>query len=240
MKETIKISNGFKGMVAHRGAGKVETENTLKAFIRSAQKSYHGLECDIHLSKDRKLVISHDSNLMRVGKVNLEIEAHTYEEIKAVKFADINTGEIDEDIYCPLLSEYLEVCKKYDKVPVIELKESLDSEAVDETIREVEEAGLIDKVCIISFFPGYLTKIRAKYPDIEIEFLTQEYNQGILDLCRQFRFDIDAYYKVVDKKVIDDFHKYGLKVNVYTVDNEEDALRLISYGIDFITSNILE
>ena len=39
---------------------------------------------------------------------------------------------------------------------------------------------------------------------------------------------------------IEVFHAAGLTVNCWTVDNEEDAKRLVDMGVDYITSNILE
>lgn len=240
MLDTIKKDVSFSGMVGHRGCGGLQTENTLRAFNEGGRRSYVGLECDVHSTKDKIIVVSHDSSLLRVGGIDMKIPEHTFEELRAVRFPDLNTGKIEDDLFVPLLTEYLHVCKKYDKRPVIELKETLAEDDIEEVIKEVKESGLIDKVIFISFFPGYLTKVRRMLPEVEIEFLSQIYTPGILDFCSQFKFGIDAYYKVMTKEIIDGFHKAGLKVNVYTVDNKEDVERLASYGIDYITSNIVE
>ena len=240
MKETIIVNESFKGMVAHRGAALINTENTLRAFNFAARKSYLGMECDVHPSKDGLIVISHDSNLKRVSGEDFYIPDHTYEEIKKVKFIDINTGNKDDELYAPLLSEYLELCKEFNKVPVIELKETIKEENLPQIKKLVEEAGLDKKVVFISFFPGSLTKMRELMPEVEIEFLTSVYNDSILDMCVQFNFGIDADYRIMTTDIIDKYHKNTLKVNVYTENDPEDAKKLISYGIDYITSNILE
>ena len=52
--------------------------------------------------------------------------------------------------------------------------------------------------------------------------------------------DADVGYGAIDKEYVDLLHSKGIKVNCWTVDNPEDAKRLIEYGVDFITSNILE
>ena len=240
MKETIKVDPNFKGMVAHRGAALINTENTMRAFNFSARQSYLGMECDVHPTKDGQIVISHDSNLKRVSGVDFYIPDHTYEEIKAVKFIDINTGEVDEELYAPLLTEYLDVCKEFNKVAVIELKDTIKPENLPQIRDLVKEKGMEDKVIFISFFPGYLTKMRELMPNVEMEFLTYVFSDSILDMCIQFNLGIDADYHIMTKDIIDKYHKNNLKVNVYTENDKDDALKLISYGIDYITSNILE
>lgn len=238
--DTIHISVPFKGMVGHRGCAGLQTENTLKAFEEGGKRTYCGLECDIQSTKDKILVISHDETLNRVGHVDLRINQHTYQEIEQVSFIDKETGLINPLMHAPLFSDYLKVCKKYHKIPVVELKETLENEDIIEAIKEVKEAGLIDRVIFISFYPGYLTKVREMLPKVEIELLSQVFTDGIFDLCVQFGFGIDADYHVMTSDIIKRYHDAGLKVNVYTVDHKEDAERLISYGIDFVTSNIVE
>ena len=240
MKDTIKVDSNFKGMVAHRGAALINTENTMRAFNFSATKSYVGMECDVHPTKDGKIVISHDSNLKRVSGVDFYIPDHTYDEIKEVKFIDINTNETDNELYAPLLSDYLKVCKEYHKRPVIELKETIKSENLPQIKKMVEDMGLENEVIFISFFPGYLTKMRELMPNVEMEFLTEVFNDSILDMCIQFNLGIDANYRIMTKEIIDKYHNNNLKVNVYTENDKDDAIKLISYGIDYITSNILE
>lgn len=240
MSDTIKLNNGFKGMVAHRGAALINTENTLKAFNFSAKRTYVGLECDVHPSRDGLIVISHDSNLKRVSGTDLYIPNYDYEDIKKVKFIDINTNSLSDELYAPLLKDYLKVCKENGKVAVIELKETIKEKDLYEVKRIVEEENMMDNVIFISFFVGYLVKLRGLLPQVEMQFLTEVFNSTVLDICVQYNLGIDANYKIMTKEIIDLYHKNNLKVNVYTVNDLEVALKLISYGIDYITSNILE
>ena len=52
--------------------------------------------------------------------------------------------------------------------------------------------------------------------------------------------DLDIDYKSVYPELVEECHKNGIEINCWTVDNREDAERLIKYGVDYITSNILE
>jgi len=239
-KETIKVDSSFKGMVGHRGGASLETENTLKAFKAGGKRSYYGLECDVHASKDHVICISHDESLSRVGGIEMRIPAYNYSEIRKIKFVDITTGKVSDECFAPLLTEYLDICKESKKHPVIELKESLGVEDLLEVLKEVEEKGLMDEVVFISFYPGYLTKVREMYPNVKMQFLSQMYTDGILDLCVQYNMGIDILETVLTKEIIDKYHKNNLVVNCYTVNDKARALELIGWGIDYITSNILE
>ncbi len=240
-KDTIKIGVPFKGMIGHRGCAGLETENTLKAFNEGGSRSYIGLECDVHPTLDGFIVVNHDETLERVVGNKAIINKMNFSELREIPFPDkSNNNEINPLIRLPLLEEYLDVCIKYNKIPVVELKQTLKSKDINKVLEIVNSKHLMDKVIFISFFPGYLTKIRRKLPNVQIQFLSQKWSEGVFNLCTHFNFGIDLEHTECTKEVIDKMHSKGLKVNVYTVDDKDEALRLISYGIDFITSNILE
>ena len=56
----------------------------------------------------------------------------------------------------------------------------------------------------------------------------------------QLKMDLDVYYKFVTADIVRLCHAHGIKVNVWTVDDPEEARQLVEMGVDFITSNILE
>lgn len=56
----------------------------------------------------------------------------------------------------------------------------------------------------------------------------------------QYDFDLDIEYHVLSQQIVDRLHSAGRKVNVWTVDDPAVAGTLISWGVDHITSNILE
>ena len=51
---------------------------------------------------------------------------------------------------------------------------------------------------------------------------------------------LDIAYPALTEDAVRALHDCGVEVNCWTVDNPEDAKRLISWGVDYITSNILE
>ncbi len=91
-----------RAMFAHRGyhcADKLIPENSMPAF-RAAIRHGYGIELDLRLTRDGRLVVFHDDNLTRMCRVPGRIESYTYEELK--RFRLLNTAE-----KIPLFSEVL-------------------------------------------------------------------------------------------------------------------------------------
>ena len=66
---TIKITDPRKPlMVAHRGLSGLETENTCAAFVAAGNRSYFGIETDVHRTKDGKYVVFHDDTTGRLAE----------------------------------------------------------------------------------------------------------------------------------------------------------------------------
>src|SRR4051794_14509588 len=60
-------------LIAHRGASVDAPENTLAAFRLAIEQGADGLECDLRMSKDGVIVISHDDTLERTHDVDHRI-----------------------------------------------------------------------------------------------------------------------------------------------------------------------
>lgn len=69
-------------IVGHRGAMGLAPENTLKAFRIGCESNAQVVECDIHLSKDKQLIVIHDNILDRTTNGNGWVGDFTLEELK--------------------------------------------------------------------------------------------------------------------------------------------------------------
>lgn len=101
---------------AHRGLWdlkKGRPENSMPAF-RAAVDKHYAIELDVHLTKDRRLVVFHDDTLNRVCGVSGTPEGSTWEELSALSLS--GTGE-----HMPLFHDVLQMVNG--QVPIlIELK----------------------------------------------------------------------------------------------------------------------
>ena len=67
--DTCKLNGRKPKMIAHRGVSKLERENTCAAFIAAGNRSYFGIETDVHVTADGQYVIIHDDTTTRVAGV---------------------------------------------------------------------------------------------------------------------------------------------------------------------------
>ena len=82
----------------HRGSPTLSTENTLTSFEKAIEQGVDGLEFDIRLSKDKKIVIFHDENLQRLAKVNQKIKNLTYSQLQEIPLEQNQTIPLLDDI----------------------------------------------------------------------------------------------------------------------------------------------
>ena len=239
---TVKISNKKTTlMVAHRGVSGLETENTIAAFIAAGNRSHYGIETDMHMTKDGYFVVCHDSSLARVSGVELVIEDSTLKEVQSVALMDKDGTVGRVDLRVPRLEDYIKICRRYEKVAVLELKGAYTDEQTERFIEIIRSLDYLDKTVFIAFDYDNLLKVRKILPSQPAQFLTSaEITDELIERLKADKLDLDAYYKTLSEEVINKLHKVGIKVNAWTVDNPETAEKLSSYGIDFITSNILE
>ena len=155
--DTIKIEKLNAKMVAHRGLSKIEPENTLAAFELAGKKSYYGIECDVHVTKDKKYVINHDHSLLRTYGIEKDVEELTLAELKEIK-------NIENNAPVPEYFEYLEICKKYSKIAVVELKGIYTIEDLEGFIEETKKSGYLENTVFIAFDLINLINLRKLLP----------------------------------------------------------------------------
>ncbi len=240
---TIKIDSKNAKMIAHRGLSGLERENTNAAFVAAGNRSYFGIETDVHRTLDGKYVVIHDETTERVtdGKVNINVEKSNYADFSELVLPDIDGSTERTDIKIPLLSEYVKICKKYEKKCVLELKNGFSVEEIKEIVEIIKSENYLENVIFISFSFENCTNLRHLVPDSDIQFLTSgDVTDELIDKLKAYSLNLDIYYKKLDKKAIEKLHKNGILVNCWTVDGKADAEMLADAGIDFITTNILE
>lgn len=144
---------------AHRGFHDKPAvpENSMLAFRRAASEGF-GIELDVHLTKDKKLAVIHDSSLQRTCGIDLNIEEITLEE------AQVYFLEKSEEVI-PEFEDVLGVVSG--KVPlIVEIKSAggNDRELTDAVMTALE--GYDGLYCIESFSPSVVGYLRKAYPDV--------------------------------------------------------------------------
>ena len=240
---TIKLECTKKPlMVAHRGCSGLERENTASAFVAAGNRSYWGIESDVHKTVDGKYVIIHDDTTGRVAVDDLTVEQSTYDTLRRLTLRNKYSHVKDRaDLCIPSLSEYIEICKYYEKEAVLELKNTFEEQDIYEICDIIGELGYLEHTTFISFDYNNLVYLRRKLPTQSAQYLIgKNCPTNWLEMLKKENLDLDIYHKVLTKEMVDLCHENGITVNCWTVDKIEDAERVIALGVDMITSNILE
>ena len=241
MKNTIKIDSKNVKMIAHRGLSGLERENTCRAFIAAGNREkYYGIETDVRLTKDGKYVTIHDGNTSRVATREIDISESTFEEVRSVVLTDTDGSTDCEDIIIPTLEEYISICKRYGKIAVLEFKLSYTEEQIKEIIEIINKEEYLENVTFISFLREPLVITRKLLPEQKIQYLACEFNEEILSFMKEYNFGFDVHGGVPNEENMKLLKEAGIEVNVWTIDDPALAEKLISLGVDYITSNILE
>lgn len=241
--DTIKLTGKKTAMIAHRGLSGLERENTNAAFIAAANRSYFGIETDIHRTLDGQYVILHDESTHRVsgGATDIRVEECPYAAVKDVVLPDLDGSTHRQDLRIPLLQDYIGICKKYGKTCVLELKNKMEPTHIQQVVEIIREMDHLEHVIFISFALENCICLRQLLPEQPIQWLIGEaVTAEHRSLLVQHHFALDVAYPFVTKELVEDLHAHGVAVNCWTCNDKAHAEQLIEMGVDFITTNILE
>jgi len=132
---------------AHRGLHNNQEaypENSMAAFKRAVDHGY-GIELDVHLTKDKELVVFHDDTLKRMCNIDKEVCTCSAEELTALSL--LNTTET-----IPLFKDVLRLVNG--KVPLI-VEVKVDHDNFNELCAAVNDMlrSYTGDYCIESFHP---------------------------------------------------------------------------------------
>ena len=238
--DTVKIEKANTKIIAHRGLSGIERENTNAAFVAAGNRSYYGIETDIHKTIDGEFVVMHDSSLKRVAGIDIDVESSTLAEIQSIPIYDIDGVADRIDLRPTTLANYIKICKKYEKHSVLELKGDFTESDIKDIVAIINSYEYLESVTFISFVYENLAILKRLLPDQSAEFLFDDITDEIIASVKRDGINIDIYHKSLTKEKIDLLHSHGLTVNCWTVNEKERADDLIAWGVDYITTNILE
>lgn len=163
-KNSRKDNPLYAAKYAHRGLHSKDMtvpENSLTAFSKAVEAGY-GMELDLNITTDNKVVVFHDDNLQRVCGVDKLVSDCSYQELSQYRL-------LDTDERIPLFSEVLELVDGRTPL-VVELKHTKRNRELCE-----HAAKLLDKYngqyCIESFDPGIVRWFRKNRPNITRGYL---------------------------------------------------------------------
>jgi glycerophosphoryl diester phosphodiesterase len=235
---------------AHRGGCALGPENTIAAFDLGVASGADGLELDVHLSADGVVVVHHDETLDRTTNGAGPLALRTAAELAAVDAGCRFRGDGPDQfrgqhIGIPTLREVL---NRYRDMPII-VEMKVDTAEMGRAVAaEVRLADAVDRVCAAGFGCRAVREARAALPEMAASACAAEVR---LALYRSWAWwpvrtvsyggyqvpEVSGGHRIVSPRFVRHAHTAGLKVQVWTVDEEPDMKRLLDWGVDALISN---
>ncbi len=240
---TVKIDRKNTKMIAHRGLSGIERENTCAAFVAAGNRSYFGIETDVHVTRDGRYIIIHDDSTARVGfEEDVSVEGSDFDTLRKVALSERNGLPTRLDLRLPSLEEYISICKKYEKKAILELKNPMTAEHIKGIYDTVAGMEYEQHTVFISFCLDNLIKLKEINYEQSAQYLLGDIGNvdETVRILKKYALGLDAYHKALSEENVKIMHDNGIEVNAWTVDTQATADRLISWGVDYITTDILE
>lgn len=225
-------SSGWKRpfIIGHRGASADAPENTLAAFTLAKQQGADGIEFDVQLSADGHLVILHDSKLERTTNGRGRVQDFTLAELKTL---DAGEGQP-----IPTLDELFETFGT-NFLYNVELKTAaLRDNGLETAVANCVQSHNLGRQTIVSSFNPMAVRFARRYLPQNAWVAHLSYKPG-------FKFKhslipvqaVHPYRKMVNASYMAWAKKGGWYVNVWTVDDPEEAKKLADLGVHGIITN---
>lgn len=235
-------------IIAHRGASHDAPENTLAAVRLGYQQKADGVEIDIHLTKDNKIVLMHDFDTARTGGVKKKIVDQTLEEIQRLNVG--NWGAFTNKNFNEKAPPLKDVLKEIPAGKKLFIEIKVGPEIIPALERDLKDAKQMpEQLVIITFNYETAKAARKTFPHLKTYWLVGWSKDKVTGEFPVFE-DILAKAKAanvngldlnfnwpLDKEKIQRLRSAGLEWHVWTVDDPAKAKELVAAGVDSITTN---
>lgn len=217
--------------IGHRGAKGHLAENTLESIQKALDFGADAIEIDVHRCKTGELVVIHDFTLDRTTNGSGEIAKKPLTELKMLK--------VEGQFKIPLLSEVLDLIKGKCTIN-IELKGLNTARATSKMIKNyiVENNWKYEEFIVSSFQKNELFQMRQLDGSVPLGILSKASVTEAIELGKLLKASaIHPSLGIITRDNVQASHEAGFKVNVWTVNEPEDIIRMQDFGVDGIISD---
>lgn len=214
--------------IAHRGASGDYPENTLLAFREALKLGANWLELDVHLSEDGEVVVIHDEQLDRTTSGHSRVGEFP---LTALHTFDAGRGE-----KIPLLREVLELIDG-ETVLNIELKGVGSAEPTARLLNELFEQERLtpDNLLVSSLDVQELKSFRSLQPDLRMAAVFDRTPDNLWRCVEELNlWSLHVEMELAKEELINEAHRRGVRLFVFTVNDKADMVRLRKLGVDGI------
>jgi len=226
--------------IAHRGSSYDAPENTLAAIKLAFEQKADGVEVDIRMSADGRLVVIHDETLYRVNGKNWRIDQKNLEELQKVDVGRWKSMDFDKE-RIPTLEEVLQVLPPKKRL-FIEFK--CGQEAVVVLKQILKEYGRTEDVAVVSFDLQTLRESKREMPECttywihDASDLDEYIKNWLIKKCAKVGLDGFMFStEVVTRELVEFVHENNLKLYSWTVNSPKTLNLFKRWGVDGIITD---
>ncbi len=211
--------------IGHRGAKGYIVENTLASFQKAIELGVNGIELDVHLSSDGKIMVIHDETIDRTTSGKGFVKDFTASQLKKYGI--------------PRLEEVFDFINKSCFIN-IEIKDFKATTSVLKLLQNyiLEKNWSTHLFQISSFNWNVLESCSLKSNHIQLGVLTEDSIENALTFAKKINaYSINPYFKLLNVENVKEIHSYGFKIFPWTVNSEEDLTFVKSLQVDGIISD---
>ena len=227
---------------AHRGSSGTHPENTIAAFKEAASLAVHGVEFDVHMTKDGELVVIHDETIDRTSNGTGYVKDMTLAELRKYDYGSWFSTDFKEEVI-PTLNEVLSIFQKTSHHINIELKTDIFPYygIVEKVLVLINCLQLDSRVVISSFDHQAIRAVKKLAPHIETAALFMEVLIDPLEYVRTIPADalhitLPAALRQSATQAIDEH----MAVRVFTVNDFKFINTLKEIGVNSVFTDFPE
>lgn len=217
----------------HRGAPRLQPENTLSGFALAIDQGADGVELDVRVCGSGEVVVIHDRDLVRVGKDDGVVATLSLSELQA--------RPLGHDQHVPTLHQVIDLVRSRDRAINIEVKSDVpDQRALCEAVAECLGSRADrdrERLFLSSFHPAIVTGLRRQGVKLPIGFLFEHHNVGKAGADALAPEGVHPDRRIATHNDVIEWKRRGLFVNVWTVNEAARAAELASWGIDALITD---
>jgi glycerophosphoryl diester phosphodiesterase len=232
----FSAANSQVEIIGHRGASFLAPENTVASAKLAWKLGADAVEVDIYLSKDNRIMCIHDADTKRTTGQDYKIKETDSEILR-----QLDAGSFKDTKYkgekIPFIEETIETIPE-GKTLVVELK--CGSEVLPYLKNAIYKYGKDRLFSFIAFDLQTIKDTKAVFPDNPCYWLCSNnllLKSNLGTLPDSGLDGVSLSFGIINEKVASDLKRMNLELYTWTVDNPDEAKRLISLGVKGITTN---
>jgi glycerophosphoryl diester phosphodiesterase len=226
-------------VIAHRGFSEVAPENTLPAIRRAAEVPCDAIEVDVHVTRDGRPVVIHDSTLDRTTNGKGPVAETTIGAIRSLDAGSWFGPEFAEE-RVPTLEEAIEAAGKSFLAIHVRCHENDSDRAERAIVEDLQNAHAVQRAWIIHHTRHGLYRFRKLDEALRLCWLPRDGGRDLEYIDDAFYMGyriIQPTFRVVTPEFVEYAQKKKIWINVFWADDEPLMRQLTGLGVNGILTN---